>query len=160
MTFAIPTPPCLHFPRKFEWSGPLWILPNPSKPSFQWSSLLGSHFRLMLPFVLLKIKWSLLKSSPPPGDKYWPAPKAPYFNAFLVGYFSRCLLLFAEKRKRLIAGYHFSRHVSWRRVPNEVLQPGNPDPKFRAIPSPTDTFNPKFRPNFAWKTRIPSFNFN
>ena len=53
--------PCLHFPRKFEWS------PSESFQSFQRSLLLGSQLRLIPPFVLLKIKWSPpISSAPPP----------------------------------------------------------------------------------------------
>ena len=44
------SPLCLHFPSKFEWSL-LWILPK---------------FSAIPSFVLPKIKWSPLKSSPPP----------------------------------------------------------------------------------------------
>ena len=148
-------PPCLHFPSKCEWS-PLWILPNPSNPSFQWFPLLGSHFRLILPFVLLKIKWSLLKSSPPPGDKYWPAPKAPYFNAFLVGYtpVARCS---SPKKGNALLQAIIS--LGMCREGGSLMRFFNPViPTQNFVQSPTDTFNPKFRQNFAWKTRIPSFN--
>ena len=57
MTFAIASPMS---------SFPLPPPPFKSFQSFQWSPLLGSQLRLIAPFVLLKIKWSPLKSSPTP----------------------------------------------------------------------------------------------
>ena len=63
-------------------------------------------------------------------------------------------------------------HVSFKKgIPNRVLQSINPEPKFRAIPyswwfysasppsTPTQSLNPGSRPEFAWKSRIPSFKW-
>ena len=148
MTFAIP--PCLHFLSKCEWSS-LWILPKFSVPP-----LLGSQLRLIPPLVLLKIKWFTLKSSAPP-------PSAINNDQSLS--FSS---LIAHETSRT----HTYCHVSFKKgIPNRVLQSINPEPKFRAIPyswwfysasppsTPTQSLNPGSRPEFAWKSRIPSFKW-
>ena len=59
-----PSPPPHVFIFQANLSGP----PYESFQSFYWSPLLGSQLRLIPPFVLLKIKWSIPppKSSPPP----------------------------------------------------------------------------------------------